>query len=313
MKRSGEQSPNSLGRRALLHGGLMLGASIMTPRAAGAALPEDLFAPVPEPAQAPFTEGRAKLPATNLYYRDTGGDGPCVVLMHPVSGSALMWGYQQPALVRAGYRVIAYSRRGHYGSDPVDRANGGVASEDLGQLMDQLGVRKFALVAAAAGCTVTLDFAISHSDRLLGAVFSCGSFSGVDEPEYVAVGERVIPKGFEDYPPEFRELGPSYRAANPAGLKAWIELEHKAVNGNRIGAKNANRMNWTTIGRVATPTLFIGGAADLYAPPTQLRLVAARVPGADMIVMPECGHSPHWEQPEAFNRAVIAFLDRHAR
>ncbi len=306
-------SRRQLFRAGVLGGGFVVGAGFMNATSARAALPENLFTPVPMPPQAPAKEGLANLPGTRLFYWDTGGVGPVVVLMHPVSGSALMWGYQQPALVAAGYRVIAYSRRGHFGSDPADKADGGVASEDLANLMNFLGVGKFALVAAAAGCSVTLDFAISHSDRLHAAIFSGGSFSGLAEADYTEVARRVIPRGFDDTPPEFRELGPSYRAANPDGLRAWIELEHRAVSGNRLGAGNANVINWSSIARIATPTLFMAGAADLYAPPAQMRMVAAHVPGAEMAIFPECGHSLHWEQPEAFNRTVIGFLDRHAR
>jgi pimeloyl-ACP methyl ester carboxylesterase len=300
-------------RAAALGSSVAIAAQSTRSKAAFAALPENLFEPVPLLAQAPAKEGRASVSGTNLFYWDTGGDGPVVVLMHPVSGSALVWGYQQPALAAAGFRVIAYSRRGHFGSDSADKTNGGVASEDLGALMDFLGVGKFSLIAAAAGCTVTLDFAISHSDRLYAAIFSGGSFSGIDEPDYIAVAKRVIPKGFDDTPPEFRELGPSYRAANPKGLEAWIQLEHKAIAGNRLGARNANAMNWSSVGKIGTRTLFLAGAADLYAPPAQMRLVAGHVPGSEMIIFPECGHSLHWEQPRLFNRTVVEFLNRHAR
>src|SRR6188768_4254859 len=82
-----------------------------------------VWTPVPLPAQVPVTEGRAKLPGTTLWYWDTGGKGPIVVLLHAASGSGAFWGYQQPALVEAGYRVIGYSRRGYLKSDPGDPNN----------------------------------------------------------------------------------------------------------------------------------------------------------------------------------------------
>ena len=78
----------------------------------------DPYKPVPIPAQVAAKEGLAQLADTRLFYWDTGGDGQPIVLMHPASGSALIWGYQQPVFAKAGYRVIAYSRRGHNGSDP---------------------------------------------------------------------------------------------------------------------------------------------------------------------------------------------------
>ncbi len=108
--------------------------------------------------------------------------------------------------------------------------------------------------------------------------------------------------------PTFRELGPSYRAANPEGAKAWSELEHKALAGNRAGPKLLNAFTWDTLSHMQTPTLLLYGGADLAAPPALGRLVAKHLPNRVMQVMPEAGHSIYWEQPEAFNEAVLAFL-----
>src|SRR5258705_12948932 len=91
----------------------------------------DPMVPVPIPAQVPAKEGMAELPNTRLGYWDTGGSGEHVVFLHPASGSALVWLYQQPVFANAGYRVIAYSRRSYYNSDshPVEKP--GPGSEDL--------------------------------------------------------------------------------------------------------------------------------------------------------------------------------------
>lgn len=296
--------------RTALVGAVALKGELTSVQQAAADIPDNLFNPVPIPAQARATEGVAAVNGGRLFFWDTGGDGPVALLMHPISGSALIWPYQQPALAQAGFRVVAYSRRGHFGSAASDPRDEAIASEDLAKLMDFLEIQKFSIVAAAAGCTVTMDFAISHSDRLSAIVFSCGTFSGLDEPEYVEVSKRVQLAGFDAMPAALKELGPSYRATNPDGLKAWIELEHKAVTGSNK-ARTANRLNWANIAQVRVPTLFLAGAADLYAPPAQMRMVALRVSRAEMTVFPECGHSPHWEMPNAFNKTVIGFLQRH--
>ena len=90
-----------------------------------------VWTPVPLPEQVPVKEGIAKLPGTSLWYWDTEGKGDVVVLLHAASGSGAFWGYQQPVLVKAGYRVISYSRRGHLKSDPGNQDDPGSASEDL--------------------------------------------------------------------------------------------------------------------------------------------------------------------------------------
>src|SRR5215467_2267702 len=128
--------------------------------------------PIPIPAQAPAQEGTAQLPDTKLWFWDTGGTGVPIVLLHPASGSGLIWGYQQPAFAKAGYRVIGYSRRGYYGSASNDPAKPGTGSEDLHQLVEFLGLGKFHLVASAAGGSIASDYAFSHPDRLLSLTVS---------------------------------------------------------------------------------------------------------------------------------------------
>jgi pimeloyl-ACP methyl ester carboxylesterase len=72
-----------------------------------------------------------------------------------------------------------------------------------------------------------------------------------------------------------------------------------------------NRITFAALETIAVPTLLLTGDADLYTPPSVLRLVAARFPNAESVVIPECGHSAFWEQPEAFNTAVLDFLAKH--
>lgn len=270
----------------------------------------DPFVPAPMPAQPPVKESQVALPSGKVFVRDSGGNGPAIVMMHPATGSALIWGYQFPAFVTAGYRVIAWSRRGHYGSDPVDRANPGSYARDLDALADALGLAKFNLVASAAGCTISMDYAMSYPQKLNRMVISAGSFGNIDEAEFkkATAGSRI--KGFDDLPPEFRELSPSYRAVNQDGAKAWLDLEHKALAGNRQGVTLLNPFNYAKLAEMKVPTLLLYGGADLAAPAALGRLIAKHLPNREMVVVPEAGHSIYWEQPETFNRTVLEFLSR---
>ncbi len=264
------------------------------------------------PAQVPAKEGLAQLPDTRLSYWDTGGDGLPVVLMHPASGSALIWGYQQPVLARAGYRVISYSRRGHSGSDPVPNGPASSASEDLHSLLAFLDVDRFHIVASAAGVTFAIDYAHSHPDRVISLVYASG-LGGFSDDAYIRMLESLRPKGFADMPPTFQELGPSYRASNPEGAEQWGELERKAHTGNWTGQKLANAITFKSFGRLPFPTLMLTGDADLWWPPAALRSVAAHIPDCETLVVPDVGHSVYWEHPVAFNHAVLDFVGRHSR
>ena len=48
-------------------------------------------------------------------------------------------------------------------------------------------------------------------------------------------------------------------------------------------------------------------------PPALIRMVAAQIPNSEVVIVREAGHSSYWEQPEAFNRAVLDFLARHSK
>jgi pimeloyl-ACP methyl ester carboxylesterase len=57
-------------------------------------------------------------------------------------------------------------------------------------------------------------------------------------------------------------------------------------------------------------TLLVTGAADMFTPPSIMRMIARHVPNNELLIVPECGHSPYWEKPEFFNRTVLEFLRR---
>src|SRR5439155_17158 len=83
------------------------------------------------PAQSPAArETYAELPGARIWYKDTGGDGVPVVFLHAATGSNRNWEYQIPAFVGAGFRFIAYDRRGWGRSviDPAGKQPGTVVS-----------------------------------------------------------------------------------------------------------------------------------------------------------------------------------------
>jgi len=258
----------------------------------------------PIPAQVPAKDGLADIPDTRLWYWDTGGDGAPIVLLHPATGSGLIWGYQQPVFAKAGYRVIAYSRRGYYNSAPFDRTKPGIGSEDLRALADHLGLRRFHLVASAAGGSIASDFAFSYQDRLLTLTVSSNQL-GVRDGEIAKAAAFIRPKGWDEMPPEFRELGPSYRAANPEGTKAWVELEHKAHISPEFRQPLKNDITQSRLKELKLPVLLIAGAADMSTSPSMSRMLAKEIPNSTQIVAGESGHSVYWEQSEVFNRAVL--------
>lgn len=265
-------------------------------------------------AQAPKPrEAEASLPGVRLGYIDTGGTGTPVVLLHAATGSSRVWEHQIPAFTAAGYRVIAFDRRG-YGRTVIDPSGPqpGTAAEDLENLVKSLGIDRFHLVGTAAGGFVAIDYALSFPNRVRSLVVA-NSIGGVTDADYVELGRVLRPPQFNALPPEIREVGPSYRAANPEGTKRWVELEHASrAPGPPLPAQPLrNRITFAMLEKITTPAFFLTGAADLYAPPPLLKLFTDRIGNSRSAIVPEAGHSSYWENPELFNYFVLEFLRTH--
>lgn len=268
----------------------------------------------PPPKQALATEGVLPLSGgAGLYYWDTGGEGPTVVLSHPGRGSALTWPYQQPVFAKAGFRTIAYSRRGYFGSPAGSISDTGNYADDLNALVEHLNVDKFHILGLAAGGFAVSDYVVSYPEKLLSMTIVCSLFGYHWDKNIRDRQDFIESKGFGDLPPEFKEMGPSYRWAHPEGVKEWIEMEKKSKgDGIRHGQKAKSNITWEKIRAVNIPSFFIAGGADLYQPPSMMRAAAREIPSSETLVVPEAGHAVQWEQPELFNRVVIEFFRKHS-
>ncbi|OQV23492.1 hypothetical protein BV898_02609 [Hypsibius exemplaris] len=272
---------------------------------------------VPVPEQAPCNRsGMADLPGVRLWYSDTGGDGPTVVLSHAHSGSADFWGYQQPVLTKAGYRVITYSRRGHGKSERGNETDFGFADVDLHNLVVTfLGVDKFHLVGVAAGGGIAIDYALSHPERLISLTIA-SSLIDVIDPEYVKLLSNLHRKDLTRNIPNFYiELSASYRAGNPSERRRGLSWRKLVMSGDvqnlgKISQRHTNKIIWKAVDSIKVPTLLMTGDADSYVPPSLLRLQASHMKHAEVLIISEAGHAPNWEQPEAFNSAVLKFFQK---
>jgi pimeloyl-ACP methyl ester carboxylesterase len=278
----------------------------------GIRLTNDPIIPVPIPKQVHAKEGMATLPDTSVGYWDTGGTGEPVMFLHPASGSALVWLYQQPVFANAGYRVIAYSRRNYYNSDSAPEDKPGTASKDLEEFVRFLGLNEFHLIGSAAGGSVAADYALSHPERLLSLTVSSNNLAAAEG--YIAqAAERIKLPEWDDLPRWFRELGPSYRAINPEGVAKWTELNYKSESDRGARQKRVNIVTPEKLETIKLPTLLMTGDADMFTPPSIMRMIARHVPNNQLVIVPNCGHSPYWEQPEFFNRTVLEFIRRQFR
>ena len=267
--------------------------------------------PVPMPAQAPATDGFAHVPNGKLWYRDSGGTGAPVVFMHPAaSGDPLLWGYQQPVFVAAGYRVITYARRGYYKSDRLDPAHPGNAAEDLHHFLNALGLGKAHVISSGAGGSVAADHALSHPEQVRTLTVS-SNYAGVRSGYLYDAAQRVRVKQWNELPRWYREFSSSYIVANPDGLKYWMSLQEEATKAKGVEQEGYNLITAESFGQLKVPMCLLTGDADSSTPPSLMRMLASHVPDVELKIVSETGHSPYWERPDVFNAAMLDYLDRH--
>ncbi|MGK7871185.1 alpha/beta fold hydrolase [Falsiroseomonas sp. E2-1-a20] len=251
----------------------------------------------------------AELPGVRLWFTDSGGEGPPVVLLHPNTGTSAIWEKQIPALAEAGFRAIAFDRRG-WGRSlcmPETGPQPGSIAGDLDALVDHLGLQRFHLLGVAGGGFAALDYAAWRRERLLSLVVAA-SYGQFIEPEIQAVFQRLNTPDFQRLPGELRELGPTFRGFDPEGTARWAAIEHGARQPDAVAQPLRSPNTYAKLGGVACPVLVLAAGADLYAPPALMHRWAAHLPAHEWEVLPEAGHAINWEQPEAFNARVIAFL-----
>jgi len=251
----------------------------------------------------------ADVPGVRLWFTDTGGSGEPVVLLHAITGTSDSWQPQIATLAARGYRVVAFDRRG-WGRSLADPATGpqpGLASEDLHALADYLSLDRFHLVGVAGGGFVALDYAAWHGDRLRSLVVgaSTGSVSDEEIQDFIA---RIEIPGIRALPAHYREVGASYRGANPEGIRRWREIEEHARQQNAPTQPLRSSNTFAKLATIAVPTLVMPADADLIAPPGLMWVWANHVKDAQWVVVPAAGHSIAWEKPEVFNENLLRFL-----
>ena len=157
-----------------------------------------------------------------------------------------------------------------------------------------------------------MDYAVSHPERLASLVVACSGGPIQRDAEFSALGSRYgrIPE-FQSLPVWFREIGPTYRVANPDGVDRWLEIERNSQQEETRRERMRNDFTLALLETIRTPTLMLAGGADLYAAPPRMQAMADRIPDCEFALMPDAGHSAYWEQPETWNRLVLEFVRAH--
>lgn len=250
------------------------------------------------------------------------GAGPPVLLLHGIGGGRRIWrgaaSGTAEALAAGGCEVFALDLPGY--GDSSEAMPGGVPemAAQIERWHDALALPPLAIVGHSMGGMVAQELAATAPRRVAALVLACtspafGPPGGGWQAGFVAervapldaglgmagVAARLVPRMVSPQAvPGAVEQASAVMAAVPeatyrAALAGIVAFDRRA-----------------DLARIAVPTLCLAGEHDGTAPPAVLQRMAARIPGAEVAVLPGAGHIANVEQPAAFNATVLQFLQR---
>jgi pimeloyl-ACP methyl ester carboxylesterase len=248
----------------------------------------------------------------DLYY-ESHGSGPAVVFAHGAGGNHLSW-WQQIPVFSTRFRCITFDHRAFgLSRDGEGEARRGrwAFHEDLRELLDHLGVHEARIVAQSMGGRTAVGFSLRNPGRCKAMVLA-GTTGGAvtDEIREMQAAHRETDTGRKTLmqraiSPELkersREMEFLYRAiarVNPPRPKDFL-----APIAGYTGS-SAERL-----AQADFPVMFLVGRYDTITPPEVIERCHRAVPGSQLVVIEDSGHSSYFEQPQSFNSAVMSFLE----
>ncbi|MEJ3406058.1 alpha/beta hydrolase [Rathayibacter sp. YIM 133350] len=259
-----------------------------------------------------------------LNYLETGDPtGRPVVLIAGFKAPATSWRFQQKALVKAGYRVLALDRRGHGDSEaPEHGSTMQRHGADIADFLAALEVRDASLVGGSMGGNAIWSFVRQFgTDRVRDIVI-------VDQTPKMLNSEDW-PYGFYDYTAATRDTAFATGIPDPgrvsAASKGPVRIARilRALDPGRGAGRPSfspaelallgdhARADWrVSIAATPVPILFVAGRESEFWPAEHAAAAAALNPLATSVVIEHDGHAANIEQPARFNAALLGFLRR---
>jgi pimeloyl-ACP methyl ester carboxylesterase len=255
----------------------------------------------------------------SIYY-ESHGQGYPLVLIRGLGSNADHWYAQVPDLSRH-YRVITFDNRGIARStDPGGPFTITDLADDTIRLMNGLGIEQAHVLGLSLGGMIAQEMAIQHPQRIKGLILVvtlCGGQHQVVAGDAVREKlQRVVFEGSADARIKAIEVffAPRTITERPQVLLKYAEVSMKYPAGINILQRQygavASHDTYDRLDRIKAPTLVLTGEEDVLIPPGNSEILAERIPGAELRVIPGGGHQIMIEQPQACNRAIVAFLQK---
>ncbi|MCU1278907.1 MAG: Alpha/beta hydrolase fold [bacterium] len=251
---------------------------------------------------------RLRIGDRNLRVRDEGDSRrPPLVCVHGAGSSSVMW-MEVVRRLSPQRRVVAPDLPGHGQSDPwhaPDDVTIAMYRDAVGTVCAELKIERAVLMGHSMGALIALDAAAAWPERVAGLILVGG---GVRLP--------VAPQVFVRLTGDFARFGKwlsrvVWSPTTPLDVvERWGSVAFTADQQTTLADFRAvERFDGSALAaRVRAPTLVLGGADDLMTPPALTRELAAAIPGARAVVVPDAGHMLPQEQPERFFAELESFL-----
>jgi len=242
------------------------------------------------------------------------GQGPVWLLVHGFPLNHAMWQAQIDALSQVA-RVLAPDLPG-FGASPShgDVLSMESAADALAELLDALAITTpVVLCGFSMGGYIGWQFARRHAARL-GKLVLCDTKAAPDTPAAAENrrqrAEQVLTRGLSPLAAAMlpKLLG-SHTRQSQAGLVRQVEEMILGCNPQGVAAallgmaERADAQPW--LAEIKVPCLLVVGAEDAISPPAEMRQIAAGLPDARLVEIPQAGHLTPWEAPAAVNAALL--------
>lgn len=250
-----------------------------------------------------YKSARITAAGHTLEYAWIEGSGPTLVFLHEGLGSIRQWrDFPEKVAHASGCRALVYDRYGYGNSDVLREPRVGVdfmhdgALNELPELLENLEIENPILIGHSDGASIALIHAGTYLVRGV-AVMAPHVFI-----EDICVNSiEKASKQFEttDLP---RRLGKYHRDARKTfhlWADAWLDPAFRSWNIEEY------------LPRIKCPVLAVQGEGDEYGSMAQLEAIKRQVGGpCELLQLPDCGHSPHKDQPEKVLHSVSGFIKK---
>jgi pimeloyl-ACP methyl ester carboxylesterase len=227
---------------------------------------------------------------------------PAIVMLHEGLGSISLWrDLPQRLCDRARCTVVAYSRHGYGRSDVLREKRepdymhheGEVV---LPELLAQLGIERPVLFGHSDGASIALIYAGAHPAAVRALVLEAPHVL-VEEISVLSIAEAKVTYATTELPAKLARHHADADATFAGWNDVWLDPRFRDWNIESYAE------------RVRVPVLLIQGEADEYGTTAQLDAIVARIAGAQTLMVPGAGHSPHRDAPDLVIERTAAFVD----